>query len=88
MFKLTSLFKGAIGNMTFDAFRITRMQTFDRIRFSRDSYDAESLKEYVQLFAIVQSVVIILSGISQTYFIRRLFENGLYSTVKNNKPMA
>ena len=51
-----------------------RSQIVSRVIHGADSYYIETNNEYVMYYSIAQSVVIVLTGIVQTYFIRRLFE--------------
>ena len=51
-----------------------RSQILSRVMHGADSYYIETNNEYVMYYSIGQSFVIVVSGIIQTYFIRRLFE--------------
>jgi hypothetical protein len=56
-------------------YKIRREQNVKKINAAIDSQVFESLNEYVQLYSIIQSCVIVMSGLIQTYFIRKLFQN-------------
>ncbi len=55
-----------------------------RMVHSSDSYYVEANNEYVQLYSIIQSCVIVICAIVQTYFIRKLFESPSYASKSFN----
>ncbi len=64
-----------------------RLQTYRRIVNAADAYYVESNNEYVMTYSIIQTCVIVLSSIVQTYFIKRLFQTPTVSAEKF-KPKA
>ncbi|CAF1071585.1 unnamed protein product [Brachionus calyciflorus] len=53
---------------------VRRSQILQRMIHSSDQYFIEANNEYVMYYSIIQGFVIILSGVIQTYFIKKLFE--------------
>ena len=64
-----------------------RLQIYQRIVNAADAYYVESNNEYVMTYSIIQTCVIVLCSIIQTYFIKRLFETPTVS-VDKFKPKA
>jgi hypothetical protein len=56
-----------------------RSQILSRVMHGADSYYIETNNEYVMYYSIGQSFIIVVSGIIQTIFIRRLFETPVTS---------
>lgn len=48
-------------------------QSLERFRQARDEYLLEANMNMVQHWSIAQSIIIVLSGLFQAYFIKRLF---------------
>ncbi len=71
---LTSLFQDKVGQIAFNLFKVSRAQTYQRIMSSSDSYMLDANADYVQMFSIIQICVIMVSGVVQTWFIKKLFE--------------
>jgi hypothetical protein len=65
-----------------DFFKINRGQTLKRMRMSAGTYYIDALNDFVLYMGIGQSVIIIISGLVQTYFIRKLFENPGYKPLE------
>ena len=61
-------------NIHINVHRMRVSQTHQRIAEAQDEYLLESNRDYVMYHSIAQSVIIIISGLVQTYFIKKLFE--------------
>lgn len=53
---------------------VRRLQVRQRIDYAGDSYIVEANNSFVSYYSMVQCGVIIFSGLMQTYFIKKLFE--------------
>ena len=51
------------------------MQRMQRIRYTIDSNVAETNNEYVMYHSVCLIVIIVISSLVQTYFIKNLFNN-------------
>ena len=69
-FKLT---KDSIFKLNENINSMSRSQIISRVIHGADSYYIEANNAYVMYYSIGQSIVIILSGMGQVYFIKRLF---------------
>lgn len=70
--------KDTISKISYNLFAASRAQTYQRIMSSRDSYTLDVNADYVQLFSVIQICVIVVSGIVQTWFIKKLFKMKSY----------
>ena len=60
-----------------------RCQIYSRIISSADQYYIETNNVYIMYHSIAQCIVIIISGLVQTFFVKKLFQ-----TPATNKPRA
>ena len=74
------LFKDQVSKINMNVHEMRKSQILQRMAHSSDSYYVEANNEYVQLYSIIQSCVIVICAIVQTYFIRKLFESPSYSS--------
>ncbi|XP_074864373.1 transmembrane emp24 domain-containing protein 6 isoform X1 [Carettochelys insculpta] len=65
-------------------FHMWRFYNFARMRKAADYFILQSNYHYVNWWSLVQSLVIVLSGVLQLYFLKRLFN--VQSTTPTNKP--
>ena len=68
-------FKTAMHNLNINMHRIRIAQTHQRVGEVHDEFLLESNRDYVMYHSIVQSIVIIISGLMQSYFIKKLFQS-------------
>ncbi len=72
---LVKLLKEQTHRISEHVHRIRRMQVVQRITYSTDTYSAEVNNEYVMYYSIAMSIVILLTSLFQTYFIKKLFSS-------------
>lgn len=63
----------SIRKLQLHIFHMWRFYNFARMRKGADSFLLESNYHYVNCWSMAQSCVIILSGVLQLYFLKRLF---------------
>ncbi|NWU90741.1 TMED6 protein, partial [Upupa epops] len=63
----------SIHKLQLQVFHMWRFYNFARMRKGADSFLLESNHNYVNWWSMVQSCVIVLSGVLQLYFLKRLF---------------
>ena len=62
-------------NVSFYVHQIRVHQTKQRMIEAYDEYLLEESNHFVMFYSIIQSIVIVISFVSQTYFIKKLFES-------------
>ena len=70
--------------------KMRRMQVIQRITHHTDYYVAETNNEYVMYHSICLGIIIVISSLVQTYFIKKLFRSPANSIAssKDFKPRA
>jgi len=73
-------FKDQVSKININVHEMRKCHILQRMVHASDSYYVEANNEYVQFYSIIQSCVIVICAVVQTYFIRKLFESPSYSS--------
>ncbi|CAF3656323.1 unnamed protein product [Adineta steineri] len=74
----------SLGNISHTLYRVSAFQTAGRVHEVRDLYTIQANKIYVQHWAIIQILTMIICSMIQVYSIRRLFASTISKKTSSN----